>query len=189
MKFKILYLLGIVILLLSCEKELNQTDPIDQQTELIDQKLITVLFNESDHWNSSAYNTAKKKHAVTKKFKVRASGTMVMIPDSPECDGYIQVNIEGEGNASHVGLFTVALSYCSDGVDPIGPIYAVQTAANGDQLFSVVVGADPSVGSLDFLYYAGTGRFYGASGFISLFFTFDYQNQTFSNYGEGTLTY
>jgi hypothetical protein len=71
----------------------------------------------------------------------------------------------------------------------VGPILAVQTAANGDLLFSVVVGSDPSAGTLDFLYYGGTGRFKEATGFITLFFNFDYQNQTFSNYGEGTLTY
>jgi len=126
---------------------------------------------------------------VTKKFKIRAAGTMIMTPDSPDCGGFIQVSVRGKGNATHLGLFTIELDYCSDGSAPLGPIYATQTAANGDKLFSVVVGGDPSVNSLDFLYYDGTGRFEGGSGFITLFFEFDYANQTFSNYGEGTITY
>jgi len=189
MKLKLLSCIGISLFLLSCDQDTTQTDLIDQQADLVDQKLIATLFKEGDHWNTSAYNIAQKKHAVTKKFKVRASGTMAMILDSPDCDGYVQVINQGEGNASHLGRFNVTVSYCGDGEAPVSPIFAVQTAANGDQLFSVVVGSDPSVGSLDFLYYGGTGRFDGASGFITLFFTFDYPNQTWSNYGEGTLIY
>lgn len=112
-----------------------------------------------------------------------------MIPNSDECDGFIKLEVEGEGNATHLGLFNLALNYCTDGENPLGPILATQTAANGDELYSVVVGSNPSVSSLDFLYYGGTGRFEDASGSITLFFTFDYANQTFSNYGDGTITY
>lgn len=189
MKFNIYALLCIGIFLFSCEKESLPIDQVDQPVNLVTETLMTSLFAEGEHWSNSSFNFAKKKHAVTKILKIRTSGTMTMTPDSPECNGNILVNVEGEGNASHLGKFTITLDYCSDGVAPVSPILATQTAANGDQLYSVVVGSDPSKGSLDFMYYDGTGRFEGASGFITLFFTFDYVNQTFSNYGEGTLTY
>lgn len=190
---KLLYLLVFpaIVLLLACDKS-ESPDPISQfPVNSVDKEMIHSIFlmeHESRDMPVVNFDTKAGK-AVTKILKIRASGTMTAVPNVPECNGLFKIFVEGEGNATHLGLFTIELSYCSDGVNPTGPIEGVQTAANGDKLYTVVVGADPQANSLDFFYYDGTGRFEGATGFITLFFTFDYVNQTFENYGEGTITY
>ena len=135
---------------------------------------------------------ANNGKAVTKTIKSRSSGTIAFVPNSSDCNGFTKVLIQGQGNATHLGLFTIELSYCSDGVNPLGPILGFQTAANGDKLFTALVGGgfDPELGPYqDYIYYDGTGRFEGASGEVRLYGSPDYDNLVFENHGEGTLTY
>ena len=138
--------------------------------------------------NTQSFKKNANANTVEKIFKVRTTGTMQMVA----CDfgeNFDKTMVEGEGNASHMGLFTISLSYCFNEEGPVEYIYATQTAANGDELYSVVVGNNPEEQALDFYIYDGTGRFMGATGEITLFFNFDYENGTYTNYGEGTITY
>ncbi|NHF57941.1 hypothetical protein FK220_001215 [Flavobacteriaceae bacterium TP-CH-4] len=189
MKLKFLLLFGIVAFFLACEKEAIPMELNNQQNTLVDEGLVEILFTKGKQWDALTEQSAQKDNPVTKKLKIRTSGTMSMTPGADACEGFIQFSASGEGNATHLGLFTLELDYCTDGTAPLGPIFAKQTAANGDQVLSVVVGGDPTENSLDFLIYGGTGRFENATGFVTLFFVFDYLNQTFDNFGEGTITY
>jgi hypothetical protein len=131
--------------------------------------------------------------AITKNFKMATTGTLAFVPNSPSCgSGNIEVIIQGTGNGTHLGLYTIYLTYCSDGTNPLSPPAGIQTAANGDQLNTMMVGAgmDPVLGYyMDFQYSGGTGRFANVIGSVRLYQTIDYVNLTFSNYGFGTLTY
>jgi len=183
--FAIFVMFGV---LLSCNNDLATDDLKNEENLLMNEKLVGSLFAQKTFQDNSEFKKTPNANAVTKKFKVRATGTMSM----EACEfgeGFGKSIIEGRGNATHLGLFTVSLSYCFDENGPVENIYATQIAANGDELYSVVIGADPEENSLDFSYYGGTGRFENASGFITLYFTFDYANGTFTNFGEGTITY
>lgn len=107
-------------------------------------------------------------------------------------EGRYRVFIEGSGNGTHLGRFSVEITYCSDGVNPLTDILGVQTAANGDQLFMILVGAgeEPGLGTYqDYLYYDGTGRFENAKGSIRMYGFVDAVNQVWELEGEGTLIY
>lgn len=175
-------------LLFSCDVETTSPDPVSQEAFLTSKKVIESMFTKNSSWNSHAYKKNLNAKIVEKPMKVRTAGTMQMVA----CDfgeNYGRTIVEGKGNATHLGRFTLSLSYCFDENGPVEYIYAIQTAANGDELYSVVVGSNPAAHSLDFIYYGGTGRFENATGAITLFFNFDYENGTFTNYGEGTLSY
>jgi hypothetical protein len=53
-----------------------------------------------------------KGKAVTKTIKIRSSGTFNIVgePDEPCMSGLPEVLISGEGNASHLGLFTIEIT-------------------------------------------------------------------------------
>lgn len=131
----------------------------------------------------------------TKTLKLRSAGTTVLLfPPNNNCNpNEVEVVLNGEGHATHLGLFTFFASYCSlDGINPVSPILGVQTAANGDELYSVLVGAgeDPELGYYqDWVFYGGSGRFEDATGEIRLYAIVDFINLTWSNHGVGTITY
>jgi hypothetical protein len=154
--------------------------------------LLSPLTNYNSKNNEFNLTLKRNGNAVTRDIKIDNSGIITFNMNSAECDPYIQVLIKGQGNASHLGLFTIEISYCSDGVNPVGPILGKQTAANGDQIFTALVGAgyDENLGNyMDFIYYGGTGRFIDAYGEVRLYGVVDYANQVFKLHGGGTLTY
>ena len=107
-------------------------------------------------------------------------------------EGHYYVLVEGNGNGTHLGLFTVEITYCTKGENPSTEILGVQTAANGDQLFMVLVGAgeEPNRGYYqDYLYYGGSGRFENATGNIRMYGYVDPVNMVWELEGEGTLAY
>ena len=106
--------------------------------------------------------------------------------------GRYYVLVEGSGNGTHLGLFTVEITYCTDGVNPFTDITGIQTAANGDQLFMTLVGAgeEPGHGTYqDYMYHGGTGRFENATGNIRMYGYVDPVKLVWELEGEGTLTY
>lgn len=94
---------------------------------------------------------------------------------------------QGSGNGTHLGAFTQEINYCTDGTNPTSYILGTSTAANGDKLFSVMVGAGSDY--QDYVYYGDTGRFAGAYGEIRLYGYVDYEHLVWHLKGEGSLTY
>lgn len=179
------------------ETEITSTTEIDAITM---QKYLEPLMNYDirDHnpdYRSPLINTRGKD--VTKKLKVRESGIMTPIFGYDGClpeEAFILV--EGTGNGTHLGLHSIDISYCT--TDPLGltspyQIYGYLTAANGDIVNGMLVGAseDPDLGIIiqEWEFYDGTGRFEGASGGVTLYVTFNFENFTWSNTGIGTITY
>ena len=193
MKNRLLLLLSLVVLAFGCSNDsiINHfSDP--SLSDEVRAALVSPLFEYDGSDIIDKFKPTDRGNAVTRKFKVRNSTTINFIPGSEDCGGLFKVVIEGEGNASHMGLFTIYIDYCSDGENPTGPILGVQTAANGDTLLTALVGAgfDPELGQyLDWIYYDGTGRFEGAYGEIRLYGVIDYVNGVGELAGEGTITY
>ena len=78
-------------------------------------------------------------------------------------------HIDGTGNATHLGLFTLASDFTVDATTGTGSGTFVWTAANGDQIFTSVTGTAvvsfPMVSvSETSTITGGTGRFLDASG-------------------------
>jgi len=180
--------------LLGCSTETVQDDLTASEEKNLSSKLVWDALDQYDwgkaHHDLQARLMANRGRDVTKTIKIRTEGATYPIQDITVCFPNSRVVYEGEGNATHLGLFALELSYCVDkGGNPIAPppYFGTQTAANGDQLFVKLVGGD-NMGTLYFEYYDGTGRFIGAEGYVELHFTF-YEDGTWSNYGEGHLTY
>jgi hypothetical protein len=191
MNNRFLFLLAIAAMLFACSEDSVFTD----------------LTKSAD--GTTLNSEIKKGHkgkAVTKTIKIRGTGEVVYLPDHINEFGMqvYKAVVEGQGNASHLGKFTINLNYYAvyipipdtDGNPiepivytywPISPISGVQTAANGDQLFTVAYGPNPD-GSLHFMYDKGTGRFEFVTGFVDLFFSWA-DDFNYSNYGQGEITY
>jgi hypothetical protein len=183
---------AVLLVVLSCNTDIlqeNESMAVDK-TQL-HQAILSPLVSYQSEPSMNLKHQAKEAKMVTRPMKLSSSGTIAFTTGSASCEGYILVSIDGTGNGTHLGNFTVTLNYCSDGVNPVGPILGVQTAASGDQLFTALVGADvDEVGYYqDYIYYGGTGRFENATGSIRLYSTIDYANLTFSNFGEGVINF
>lgn len=118
--------------------------------------------------------------------------------ENTACPGYpLQFNLEGTGNATHIGLFTVELTWCF--VPPEGPLYlfGTITAANGDTLDIQTTGqGEGPNGEVyeTFEFTGGTGRFEEVSGEFDLYTTTVFDPicglcGTYTNYGEGYISY
>jgi len=195
MKTRLMFLLAFIVIMVACDSDSlqNNLKSSSENDSLNAEMLLSPLFNyKGGNFNKSNFKSKKNSSLVTRTLKSESSGIIEFDFNSEVCEPYIRVLIKGQGNASHLGLFTIEISYCSDGENPTGPILGIQTAANGDQLFTALVGAgfDQDLGFyMDYIYYGGTGRFTNASGEIRLYGIVDYENMVFNNHGEGTLTY
>jgi hypothetical protein len=103
-------------------------------------------------------------------FKGRSSG--VVMPTT--CQGPNQecTIVDGEGEATHLGHFTVIAHVVADQDGVTGSW--MLTAANGDVLFVTFVGfgIDPTHGGGNMTIVGGTGRFQGATGHYTQLITF-----------------
>ena len=148
--------------------------------------------------NGQDSNMLLKKQPVAKTIKFwSTSGTLgYLYSEENECyPEYAQAFIYGEGNATHIGHYTVTNNYCIDGAgNPVTPILGFITAANGDQIFTTI--ADPStdiyLGEEGLMYFhytilGGTGRFDGATGDLLMWGTI--YPDSWELEGEGTITY
>lgn len=200
MKKHLIFILALVAIVLSCNKENLQNDPaaVPEIDALQTQKLLSPLINYDVTTCFPNYQVplnAKKGKPKTKTIKIRGAGTTkLLFPPNNNCgENEIEVVLEGEGHATHLGLFSFNSTYCSlDGQNPVDLILGIQTAANGNELHSVLVGAgeDPELGTYqDWVFIGGTGRFEDASGNVRLYTMVDFVNLTWSNHGVGTLTY
>ncbi len=138
-------------------------------------------------------STHLKRAAITKTIKFfELSGTIEY--DVNACGPDTKVMILGEGNATHLGRYTVLNTYCvnSDGI-PVSPVYGFITAANGDEIHTMLIGSsynsDLDLFYLQYLVLDGTGRFEGVTGTISMFGTMDAQNLVWTLEGEATINF
>jgi hypothetical protein len=106
-------------------------------------------------------------------FKGRSSGVVTVTDVSYP---FVTTHVVGEGEATHLGHFTLTAEAVVDVSLPGAPAAGswTLTAANGDQLFVtfVAIGIDPTHGHGDFTIVGGTGRFQGATGSYTQLITF-----------------
>src|SRR6476620_6795219 len=98
-------------------------------------------------------------------FKGRSSGVVTAVGFDPVA-GIAYARVEGEGQATHLGRFTVTADVTVDAVTGIAMGPWTLTAANGDMLFVTFVSfiIDATHGGGDFTIVGGTGHFQGATG-------------------------
>lgn len=179
MKIRILLLVLLFTLTLGCNKESSFT-PIEEE-------MLTI----------------EKSHPVTKHLNFKKSwGTYLITYGDNDCyPQNAQSVIEGQGNATHLGRFTVRNEYCVDFTGtPASPIYGWITHANGRDVIHTMV-EDPAndiyPGPDGLLYFeyiiiGGEGRFEGAEGDILMYGTLTPETQfsgTWYLEGEGEITY
>ncbi len=170
MKIRVFLLAALFVLAIRCNKE-NVTPT-----------------NEKDNTFSTIEKAGK---AVTKTIKFfEVSGTFEFDNTIEGCAPAPYLTLEGEGNASHIGHYTVINFGCYDGMSVMnGKI----TAANGDEIHTYVESAwqdlETEIWYYHYIIYGGTGRFDGAYGEVDLFGTIDMANFVWTMEGEGTITY
>jgi hypothetical protein len=148
----------------------------------------------------SGYDVLKKAEAakkVTKTLKFHeSSGILLYFADPPVpceicdiCEYGSMLLVQGTGHATHLGAFTVINYLC---YEDLKTTRGILTAANGDHLFTMVIGTsiDEDLGLI--YHYAileGDGRFEGATGWIDMWGDIDDIAGTFDLEGEGEVTY
>jgi hypothetical protein len=125
-------------------------------------------------------------------FKGKQSGVMMQTGFSFP---FVTTSVVGEGQATHVGRFTMIWQVVVDVITGYATGVATLTAANGDLLFLTMVGpptTDPTRGAAEFTIVGGTGRFQGATGGyteqIEFAFPFYVSPNTFTEVFEGTIS-
>ena len=108
---------------------------------------------------------------------------------------FVTVSLVGEGEASHVGRFTMTWQVVVNVITGYATGATTLTAANGDMLFLTLVGpptTDPTRGAAEFTIVGGTGRFQGATGSyteqIQFAFPFTVSPNTFTEVFAGTIS-
>jgi hypothetical protein len=107
-------------------------------------------------------------------FKGHSSGLSMDVSFDPVA-GIAHGHIEGEGQATHLGRFTVTGDVAVEVATGMARGTWTLTAANGDQIFLDMVGengSDDHHGLGEFTITGGTGRFEGASGSYEQIITF-----------------
>jgi hypothetical protein len=106
-------------------------------------------------------------------FKGQSSGVVTTLAFDPSTN-IASSRVEGEGNATHLGHFTVTGDVALDVVTGIPVGTWTLTAANGDMLFLKMGGhgIDSTHGFGAFTILGGTGRFTGATGYYEQVITF-----------------
>jgi hypothetical protein len=106
-------------------------------------------------------------------FKGQSSGVVTAVGFDPVA-GIAYTLVEGEGEATHLGRFTVTGDVAVDVATGIPQGTWTLTAANGDMLFLEMGGhgIDETHGFGAFTIVGGTGRFEGATGYYEQIITF-----------------
>jgi len=106
-------------------------------------------------------------------FKGQSSGVVTVVGFDP-VEGLAYNRVEGAGQATHLGRFTVTGDVAVDVVTGIPQGTWTLTAANGDMLSLTMggYGIDETHGFGAFTVVGGTGRFEGATGYYEQIITF-----------------
>ena len=133
---------------------------------------------------------------------IKASGPFqIVLPPNAACGDFFRLEITGNGNCSHLGLFSVENYVCfyfeGENIVPVSPWLGYITAANGKDKIETTLVYSWEVDGVDYYLYdilGGSGRFDGASGYIENYghSTFSPDNQLIGNWfleGEGVIVY
>jgi len=105
------------------------------------------------------------------------------------CESGSLLLIQGTGHATHLGAFTVVNYYC---LEQFGILRGQLTAANGDQIFTMVT-KEPYEDDRGLVYYYsildGNGRFEGAKGYVEMWGLIDYDEGIWELEGLGEIIY
>ena len=128
-------------------------------------------------------------------FKGRSSGIVTTVGFDPVA-GIAYAQVEGQGQATHLGRFTQTGDAAVDVVTGNARGTWTLTAANGDSLFlkfEAKPTTDSTHGLAAFTVVGGTGRFQGASGFYEQTITFTVtpgtSDSTFTDVLQGTISF
>jgi len=128
-------------------------------------------------------------------FKGTSSGVVTAVGFDPVA-GIAYTHLEGQGQATHLGRFTVSADVAVDVATGIPLGTWTLTAANGDTLFLAMTGSgiDPTHGFGAFTATGGTGRFQGATGYYEQIITFaappgSLPSVDYTDVLEGTISY
>ena len=150
--------------------------------------------------NLEAVNaSAKKGKQVERPWKIRSAGTFELDPSAGAfCQGLLPLKIIGSGEASHIGRYTVEITWCTGGPGNQGNdfITGTLTVANGDTIDFESKEGSFTATSVEYRVTDGTGRFHDAKGEFKLFETeptvfesFAPPSGTYANAGEGFIVY
>jgi len=106
-------------------------------------------------------------------FKGQSSGVVLTVDFDP-VKGIVYTHVAGEGQATHLGHFSVTGDVAVEVATGIPTGTWTLTAANGDMLFLKMTGSgiDPTHGFGAFTVVGGTGRFAAATGYYEQIITF-----------------
>jgi hypothetical protein len=192
MKTQIVLFIAFVIVAMACDKATSSNE------EILDPELLfSPFFNYSYDGDLPEHQSNLKSATVTKTIKFQeTSGIMVFDPDG-DCGGdLVNVKLSGVGRSSLMGKYHVLNTFCSEGVDPVNPIFGFLTAANGDEIHTMVIKAGVAEDNDNYeSYYIykvldGTGRFeHIVSGEMLIYVNADFGTLTWTCEGEGTLEF
>lgn len=202
MKNYLLILVAFAFSFASCTKsDLRDEFP---QNQIKEETLMKTANNFNTHVPAKVpamYSKNTNASTVTKKIVFYPStGTFSVIPNPgycPDFDPPLQMVIAGGGNATHIGKYTVENLACVsvDGAF-LSPVLGFITAANGDVIYTELGAPYPDPENPSNLFYPYTiiggstgGRFDGATGFITMYGSVDYNTGTWMLSGEGEITY
>ena len=125
-------------------------------------------------------------------FKAHYNASIVGVGTGPGCDA--RLFLEGAGTGTHLGNFTVSLSFCGRADGTLDTGTGTFVAANGDLLYITFNGvSDGGHPVLHFTSYVtftgGTGRFEGATGTATVNGIFDATTGSGPADWNGTITF
>jgi hypothetical protein len=177
MKNFIVFVIGALFIAFSCQK--NSVEGTVYDEDVVLEKSI-FNFNHNRVGDMSIPDAKKPNgKAVTKTIIFHnSSGYGSVIVNPEECGDFsppLQLIIDGGGTATHLGLYTVINKVCID-IDGnfLSPVLGFMTAANGDEIHSIMGNPYPDMDNPPNVYFpytiiGGTGRFDGASGHIDMY--------------------
>ena len=190
MKTQIVLFFVLLIAAMGCDKTTSSNE------EALDPELLLSPFFGYTYTGDLPDSQGHLKSAtVTKTIKfLETSGIFEFLEG--DCAPYLNVRLIGEGQSSLMGHYSVLNTFCSDGVAPVSNLYGFLTAANGDEIHTMVIEAGPTVDNDKYESYyiytvlEGTGRFENiVSGEMVLYVNASFETLTWTCEGEGTLVF
>lgn len=188
MKTQIVLFFVLLIAAIGCEKAATSNEVT------LDPELLLSPFFGYEYTGDLPENQSQLKSAtVTKTIKFKETSGVIEL-SLGDCAPNYNVELTGYGKSSLMGKYHVLNTFCSDGVDPVTPILGFLTAANGDEIHTMVTDAGFNEdGELIYYIYTvleGTGRFeHIVSGEMKISGTMDFETLTWTCEGEGTLVF
>lgn len=191
MKTQIALFFALLIAAIGCSKVTSLNEEIPDP-----ELLFSPFFNYSFPGDLPVNQDMLKSATVAKTIKFWEISGPMEFQANGDCAPYYNVRLTGVGQSSLMGQYNVLDVFCSDGVGAVGPIYGFLTAANGDEIHTMVTGAGPAEDNDKYeAYYTymvldGTGRFENiVSGEMIIYVNADFGSMTWNGEGEGTLIF